>query len=85
MVLLVILFGGCVAGAVGLYEYAVLDIRRVGGVINQIPFALYVAITLLIAIYTVLNNQNRNVNLLVWLSIIGSVFAIVMSEVQGFG
>lgn len=83
MVLLVILFGGCVAGAVGLYEYAVLDIRRVGGVINQIPFALYVAITLLIAIYTVLNNQNRNVNLLVWLSIIGSVFAIVMSEVRG--
>ena len=83
MVLLVILFGGCVAGAVGLYEYAVLDIRRVGGVINQIPFALYVSITLLIAVYTVLNNENRNIKLLVWFSIICSVFAIVMSEVRG--
>lgn len=81
--LFVILLGGCVAGGVGLYEYAILNVRRVGGIINQIPFALYVAITLLISIHVAWSNQYRYIKPLAWLCVIGSSFAIIMSEVRG--
>lgn len=80
--LFVILLGGCVAGGVGLYEYAILNVRRVGGIINQIPFALYVAITLLISIHVAWSNQYRYIKPLAWLCVIGSSFAIIMSEVR---
>ncbi|MGE6234927.1 O-antigen ligase family protein [Aeromonas media] len=82
-ILFVILLGGCVAGGVGLYEYAILNVRRVGGIINQIPFALYVAITLLISIHVAWSSQYRYIKPLAWLCVIGSSFAIIMSEVRG--
>ncbi|HEH9413606.1 TPA: O-antigen ligase family protein [Aeromonas salmonicida] len=82
-VLIAILCGGCVAGVMGFYEHAVLNIRRVGGIINQIPFALYVAISLLMAVHVLWVNKERHINILAWLSVIGSAFSIIMSEVRG--
>lgn len=82
-VLLIILLGGCVAGVSGLYERAILNIARVGSVINEIPFALYVAITLLIAIHTLNFFQSRSMKLAAWLAILGSTFAVITSEVRG--
>lgn len=82
-VLLAILFGGIVAGALSIYEHEVLNVRRVGGIINQIPFALYAAMTLLIAIYSLKKYQQNRMILFTCISILGSFSAIIMSEVRG--
>lgn len=82
-VLTAIVLGGITSGFCGLYESEVLNIRRVGGDVNQIPFALYVAITLLFAIFSLKIYQHKAIKLFAWISIAGSCYAIIMSEVRG--
>ncbi|MEH8252235.1 O-antigen ligase family protein [Aeromonas veronii] len=83
IVRLSIVLGGVAAGILGAYEYAILDISRIGGVVNQIPFTLYVAITCVISIATYLQCDNKYLKTLSIISIFGSVFAIIMTEVRG--
>ncbi|MCO5343911.1 O-antigen ligase family protein [Aeromonas veronii] len=83
IVRLSIVLGGVAAGILGVYEYAILDISRIGGVVNQIPFTLYVAITCVISIATYLQCDNKYLKVLSVVSILGSVFAIIMTEVRG--
>lgn len=81
--LLAIIVGGIFSGVISLYESVVLGITRVGVVINQIPFALYAAITLIIAIYALATYKSKWMKSAIWLALAGSAFAIVMSEVRG--
>lgn len=82
--LLAIIMGGGAAGVLSLYEHVVLGITRVGGVINQIPFALYAAITLIIAVYALATTYKiKWMKSVTWLALAGSTFAIIMSEARG--
>lgn len=79
----VIVLGGVAAGIFSVYERELLNIRRVGGDVNQIPFSLYVAMTMLIAVFSLKIYQHKMMKLFALISIAGSSYAIIMSEARG--
>lgn len=82
-VLSAIVLGGIAAGMFSVYERELLNIRRVGGDVNQIPFSLYVAMTLLIAIFSLKVYQHKIMKSFALISIVGAGYALIMSEVRG--
>ncbi|MFL9628055.1 O-antigen ligase family protein [Aeromonas jandaei] len=83
VVLLAVISGGVAAGVASIYEHIFLGITKVGGIVNEIPFATYVAITLIISVNTYNIYQNRLIKFIYLISMLGSIYAIVMSEVRG--
>lgn len=83
VVLLAIISGGVAAGVASIYEHIFLGITKVGGIVNEIPFATYVAITLIISVNTYSIYQNRLIKMIFLISMLGSIYAIIMSEVRG--
>lgn len=83
VVLFAVIAGGVAAGVASIYEHFFLGIARVGGIINQIPFATYVAITLIISLNTYNIYKNRLIKIISVISMLGSIYAIIMSEVRG--
>ncbi|MEE9708507.1 O-antigen ligase family protein [Aeromonas veronii] len=83
VVLLAIISGGVAAGVASIYEHNFLGITKVGGIVNEIPFATYVAITLIISVNTYSIYQNRFIKMIFLISMLGSIYAIIMSEVRG--
>lgn len=83
VVLLAIISGGVAAGVASIYEHIFLGITKVGSIVNEIPFATYVAITLIISVNTYNIYQNRLIKMIYLISMLGSIYAIIMSEVRG--
>lgn len=78
-----IISGGVACGVLSFYERFYLNIDRVGGVINQIPFATYAGITLIITFSVYNRTQTKITHIFYTSSIIGSICAIILSETRG--
>lgn len=79
----IIIAGGVACGSLAIYERFFLGIDRVGAVVNQIPFATYAGMTLIIALCFYKKKNTITAHCLYLASIIGSLLAIILSETRG--